>query len=79
MKPHLTNTLSNIWSNRRKPYPLYLFLGMVCNLLLIAPAVYAATAGSLSPSQTAWLVTLGAVTVALSLYLFLVMFQPERF
>jgi K+-transporting ATPase KdpF subunit len=59
--------------------PIYLFLGMCFNLLVLTPAVYAATQEIYTPSQVAWLVLLGVVTLALSIYLFVVMFQPERF
>ncbi|KAM3089799.1 potassium-transporting ATPase subunit F [Phormidesmis sp. 146-35] len=63
---------------RRQKLPLYLFLGLCFNLVL-APAVFAATGGDLSRSQTYWLSALGLVVVALGIYLFFVMFVPERF
>lgn len=63
----------------RHQRPIYLFLGLCFNLLVLAPAVYAATPEIYTPSQVAWLVLLGGVTLALSIYLFVVMFQPERF
>lgn len=56
----------------------YLFWSLVINLLL-APAVYAATGGTLSREQSYALGLLGLVTIALSIYLFAVMFQPEKF
>ncbi|MCY7323193.1 MAG: K(+)-transporting ATPase subunit F, partial [Phormidesmis sp. CAN_BIN36] len=55
-----------------------LFLGLCFNLIL-APAVFAATGGDLSRTQAYWLGALGLVTVALAVYLFFVMFVPERF
>lgn len=58
--------------------PRYLFLGLCFNLVL-APAVFAATGGDLSKVQAYWLAGLGLVTVALSIYLFFVMFVPEKF
>ncbi len=63
----------------RQKLPLYLFLGVCFNLLVLAPAVYATTGGNLSPAQAAWLTCLGVATVLLSIYLFFVMFVPERF
>ena len=63
---------------RRQKLPLYLFLAMCLNLV-VAPVVYAASEGEFSRVQ-AWVIgLLGLVTVALSIYLFFVMFQPERF
>jgi K+-transporting ATPase KdpF subunit len=61
----------------RKP-PRYLFWGLVINLML-APAVYAASSGTISREQSYALGLLGLVTLALSIYLFAVIFQPEKF
>ncbi len=63
---------------RQQKFPLYIFLGFCFNLVL-APAVFAATGGDLSKVQAYWLAGLGLVTVALSIYLFFVMFVPEKF
>jgi K+-transporting ATPase KdpF subunit len=63
---------------RKHKVPLYLFLGLCFNLIL-APVVFAATGGDLSRSQSYWLGALGLVTLALSIYLFCVMFVPEKF
>lgn len=63
---------------RRQKLPLYLFLALCFNMVL-APLVYAATDGALSRSQSWALGLLGLATVALSIYLFFVMFVPERF
>jgi K+-transporting ATPase KdpF subunit len=72
-------TAAIIWEEgRRKKLPRYLFLGLCFNLIL-APAVFAATGGDLSKVQAYWLAGLGLVTVALSIYLFFVMFVPEKF
>lgn len=63
---------------RRRPLPLQLFL-LLCLNLVIAPAVYAATDAGISKLQ-AWAIgLLGLVTVGLTVYLFVVVFQPERF
>ncbi|MCY7274779.1 MAG: potassium-transporting ATPase subunit F [Phormidesmis sp. CAN_BIN44] len=71
--------MTEIWSEwRRQKLPLYLFLGLCFNLAL-APAVFAATGGEMSRSQTYWLSALGLVTIALAVYLFFVMFVPEKF
>ena len=56
----------------------YLLWSLVINLLL-APAVYAATGGAISREQSYALGLLGIVTTALSIYLFAVIFQPEKF
>ena len=72
-------TITEIWAEwRRQKLPLYLFLGLCFNLVL-APAVFAATGGDLSRTQAYWLAALGLVTVALAIYLFFVMFVPEKF
>jgi K+-transporting ATPase KdpF subunit len=62
----------------RQKLPLYLFLGLCFNLVL-APAVFAATGGDLSRTQSYWLAALGLVTLTLAAYLFVVMFVPEKF
>lgn len=63
---------------RRHPVPLQLFL-LMCLNLVIAPAVYAATGEEIT-RKAAWaLGILGLVTLGLSVYLFVVIFQPERF
>ncbi|NJL19631.1 MAG: K(+)-transporting ATPase subunit F [Leptolyngbyaceae cyanobacterium SM1_3_5] len=68
-----------IWSQfRRQKLPLRLFLALCLNLL-IAPAVFATTESGLSRSQSYWIGALGLVTVALAIYLFFVMFAPEKF
>jgi K+-transporting ATPase KdpF subunit len=61
----------------RKP-TRYLFWSFAINLIL-APAVYAATGGTISREQSYALGLLGVVTVALSIYLFIVIFQPDKF
>ena len=55
-----------------------LFCLMLFNLI-IAPAVYAANAESFTKFQAYALGLLGVVTFAFSIYLFAVMFQPEKF
>ncbi|WP_370567066.1 potassium-transporting ATPase subunit F [Dolichospermum sp. LEGE 00240] len=58
--------------------PIYLFLGISSNLI-IAPMVYAATSEQFSRSQAWALGLLGVGIFSLSIYLFFVMFQPEKF
>ena len=71
--------VTEIWSSQRhKKLPIYLFAALCLNVFL-APAVFAATSGALSPSQSYWLAGLGLVTIALTIYLFFVMFVPEKF
>jgi K+-transporting ATPase KdpF subunit len=62
----------------QRKVPRYLFL-LLCLNLVIAPAMQAATGQEFSRNQAYALGILGLVTVALSIYLFVVMFQPERF
>lgn len=75
----LTENVTDIWATwRRQKLPLYLFVGLCLNLI-VAPAVQAATGEALSRNQSYALGILALATVALSIYLFVVMFQPERF
>ena len=75
----IVENMTEIWSEwRRQKLPLYPFLGLCFNLVL-APAVFAATDGEMSRSQSYWLAALGLVTIALAVYLFFVMFVPEKF
>ncbi len=71
--------LQDTWTeSHRQKLPRYLFLALCFNLAL-APVVYAAAGNELSRSQAWALGLLGLSTVALSIYLFFVMFVPERF
>ena len=63
---------------RRQKLPLYAFL-LLCLNLAIAPAVYAASTGVLERRQAYALGLLGLLTFGLAIYLFVVVFQPERF
>ncbi len=68
-----------IWRQwRRQKLPLYLFLAMCFNLV-VAPVVYATAAEKLSRSQSWGLGLLGLVILGLCIYLFFVMFIPEKF
>ncbi|HEY9664040.1 MAG TPA: potassium-transporting ATPase subunit F [Allocoleopsis sp.] len=71
--------ISEIWSEwRRQKLPLYLFLAFCFNLI-VAPVVYAASGNDFSRAQAWALGLLGLGTLALSIYLFFVMFVPEKF
>jgi K+-transporting ATPase KdpF subunit len=72
----VVTTLWQVWRSRK--YPTYLLLALCFNLIL-APLVLAATGNTFSTSQAYALGILGIGTVVLSIYLFVVMFQPERF
>jgi len=72
-------TVSEIWLQSHKhKLPRYLFLGLCFNLI-VAPVVYAASSNEVSRTQAWTLGLLGTGTVALSIYLFFVMFVPEKF
>lgn len=71
--------LSELWTLwRRQRLPQGLFWALCLNLIL-APAVLAATGESFTRSQAYWLSALLLVTISLSVYLFWVMFEPEKF
>ncbi len=71
--------VGEIWIEwRRHKLPVYLFLAMCFNLL-VAPIVYGATGQQFSRTQAWTLGLLGLVALSLSIYLFFVMFVPEKF
>ncbi|BAY33936.1 K+-transporting ATPase subunit F [Nostoc carneum NIES-2107] len=71
--------ITEIFSDwRKQKLPLSIFLGMCFNLV-VAPVVYAATGEEFSRTQAWALGLLGLVTLSLSIYLFFVMFVPEKF
>jgi K+-transporting ATPase KdpF subunit len=55
------------------------FLTILGLNLIVSPLVQASTGGILSRGQSYALGLLGLVTVSLFIYLFVVIFQPERF
>ena len=63
---------------RRQKLPLVVFL-MLCLNLVVAPAVYAAAGGQLERRYAYGIGVLSLVTFGLCIYLFVVVFQPERF
>lgn len=75
----LIEEISEIWLQwRKQKLPLYIFLAMCFNLV-VAPVVYAATGEQYSRSQAWALGILGLAILSLSIYLFFVMFVPEKF
>jgi len=77
MIDQLTN-LPKYRSTTKYSIPLKLFL-LVCFNLIIAPAIYAASSDGFGRSQAYALGILGIATLCFSIYLFIVMFQPEKF
>jgi len=78
--PSNLNDAFELWQmlRRRHPVSVQLFL-LMCLNLVIAPAVYAATGEEIT-RKAAWaLGVLGLVILGLSVYLFVVIFEPERF
>ena len=71
----MQNVLTRFWQKR---VPKILLLALL-SAVTIAPAVQAATNISLDRGQVLALVLLGITTISLSVYLFVVIFQPERF
>lgn len=68
--------LSEQW--KRNPLPIQLFF-LLCLNLLLAPSVDAATGEEITRKAAYALGILGIVIVGLGVYLFVVIFQPERF
>lgn len=68
--------ISTDFSSRK--LPVYLLSILLLNLIL-SPLVYASTREALSRGQSYALGLLGLVTFSLFIYLFVVIFQPEKF
>ncbi|MEN9568337.1 MAG: hypothetical protein RLZZ69_3533 [Cyanobacteriota bacterium] len=64
------------WS--KNPLATIIFLGMSLNLI-IAPIVMAAAGNEITRNTAYAIGILYCVTIALSIYLFTIIFQPERF
>ncbi len=76
---HLPLATENSTSARhRRRLPIYLFVALCFNLA-VATMVHAANSDALTRSQAWSLTLLGLATVALSIYLFFVIFLPEKF
>jgi K+-transporting ATPase KdpF subunit len=65
-------------SAKRHRIPLSIFL-ILCFNVLLAPVVAAATPREVSHWHIYTISLLGLVTVSLCVYLFVVIFQPEKF
>lgn len=79
MEFNLWSGVELVWQEgRRQKLPLSLF-GLLCLNLIFAPAIYAAADGGLERRYAYALGLLGLVTFGLIVYLFVVVFQPERF
>jgi len=68
----------SIAASKQNRVPLGLFL-LLCFNLLLAPAVQAATLVVESRFSAYTITLLGLVILSLCVYLFVVIFQPERF
>ena len=65
---------------RSYPQKLAVYFLIILGLnLILSPLVQASTAGILSRGQSYTLGLLGLVTFSLFVYLFVVIFEPERF
>ena len=64
------------WHRQRIPLAIFIVL---CLNLFVAPAVYAAADGGLERRYAYAIGLLGLATLGLVVYLFVVVFQPERF
>ena len=71
----MQDVMTRFWQKR---VPKILLLALL-SAVTIAPAVQAATVIPLDRGQVLALVLLGITTISLSVYLFVVIFQPERF
>ena len=77
-REQLTELALVLRSQRHRPLPLLLFLALCFNLVL-APAVLAATGGTVSRLNAYAIGVLGLLTFAMVIYLLVVMLQPQRF
>lgn len=75
---NVMQTIFLVGSQRRKQHlPLAVFI-LLCLNVVVAPVVYAAN--NTIERRSAWAIgILGFVALALIIYLFVVVFQPERF
>ena len=76
---NVAEDIAFVWIEwRRQKLPLAIFISL-CLGMVIAPAVYAASNGTLE-RRSAWAISLlGLVTLGLVIYLFDVVFRPERY
>jgi K+-transporting ATPase KdpF subunit len=74
----LFETLELLWQGNHKKIPLFLFFALCLNLIL-APTVLAAAGNTISRGTAYAIGLLGLVVLGLTIYLFTVILQPERF
>lgn len=75
----IVEVLNFIWERWSRQKLSLIAFALLCVNLLVAPAVYAAASGALE-RQAAWAIgVLLLLTAVLTSYLFVVVFQPERF
>ncbi|MBW4429303.1 MAG: potassium-transporting ATPase subunit F [Nostoc desertorum CM1-VF14] len=72
------NNVFHFIGEKTNRIPLFLFL-LLCLNVLLAPAVQAATPFAISRSASYTIALLGLITLSVSIYLFVVIFQPEKF
>ncbi|MDZ4876932.1 MAG: hypothetical protein CLLPBCKN_006367 [Chroococcidiopsis cubana SAG 39.79] len=80
-QPQTTNyslSINNSFNWHRHKLPIVIFLVLSLNAIL-APVVYAATGDGWQRTQAYALGILGFVTLGLVVYLFDVVFRPERY
>jgi K+-transporting ATPase KdpF subunit len=68
----------NLFRNVKNPLPYLIFIALTCNLIL-APAIYGSVGEPITRNVAYALGILLLVVFGLSVYLFMVIFQPERF
>jgi K+-transporting ATPase KdpF subunit len=78
MKPMISNNLHKLWQAAHKR-PSYLFWAVLLNLALSSTVLAATDNNVFTPYQATALGLLILLSIILSGYLFVVMFQPERF
>jgi K+-transporting ATPase KdpF subunit len=78
MNPMISNNLHKLWQAGRK-HPAYLFWAVFLNLALASTVLAATDNNVFAPYQATALGLLILLSIILSGYLFVVMFQPERF
>jgi K+-transporting ATPase KdpF subunit len=78
MKPMISTNLHKLWRAGSK-HPKYLFWAVLLNLALSSTVLAATDNNVFKPYQATALGLLILLSIILSGYLFVVMFQPERF
>ncbi|MDX1976665.1 MAG: potassium-transporting ATPase subunit F [Pseudanabaenaceae cyanobacterium bins.68] len=79
MKLPLFSEVQHLWRQINQPKIARSLFFLLCLNLITAPALQAATGSEFSRAQAYALGVLLLLTFCFSIYLFVVMFQPERF